>query len=167
VIDPDEPFRTIKVQPEVVPSSIEHSQGGSCLALRSRSKTGVVGPTINAEGCGTRRSYTFRDLVAVRAVANLRKAGVSLQAVRRIQAALRRFRGSDEDLRQGSLVIEIARRRGPNVALALTDAEVLSLLHSEGQVIARTVFAMEPVIDEVRARVAVIERKRQPQAAAM
>jgi DNA-binding transcriptional MerR regulator len=67
---------------------------GSTVALRLTgvtyrqldywARTGLVGSSIRqAAGRGSRRVYSFRDLVALRVVARLLKAGVSLQAVRR------------------------------------------------------------------------------------
>src|SRR3977135_257023 len=47
-------------------------------------RTGLVGSSIRqAAGRGSRRGYSFQDLVALRVVARLLDAGVSLQAVRR------------------------------------------------------------------------------------
>src|SRR5438128_11944916 len=47
-------------------------------------RTGLVGSSIRqAAGHGSRRVYSFEDLVALRVVARLLDAGVSLQAVRR------------------------------------------------------------------------------------
>src|SRR5438309_11977885 len=47
-------------------------------------RTGLVGSSIRqAAGRGSRRIYSFHDLVALRVVARLLDAGVSLQAIRR------------------------------------------------------------------------------------
>src|SRR5207302_4969579 len=54
-------------------------------------RTGLVGSSIRrAAGHGSRRIYSFEDLVALRVVARLLDAGVSLQAVRRAVAYLKR-----------------------------------------------------------------------------
>lgn len=47
-------------------------------------RTGLVGSSIRqAAGRGSRRSYSFQDLVALRVVGQLREAGVSVQTIRR------------------------------------------------------------------------------------
>lgn len=54
-------------------------------------KTGLLKPSIRpATGSGSRRIYSFDDLVSLRAVAEMRRAGLSLQAVRGVVELLRR-----------------------------------------------------------------------------
>ena len=53
--------------------------------------TGVVRPSIrSAAGKGTRREYSFRDLVALKVAKRLREEGVSLQKIRKALVWLRR-----------------------------------------------------------------------------
>jgi DNA-binding transcriptional MerR regulator len=59
-------------------------------------RTTLVSPSIrNAEGSGTQRLYSFRDLVVLKVVKRLLDAGVSLQNIRRAIEALR-SRGVDD-----------------------------------------------------------------------
>lgn len=54
-------------------------------------KTRLVGSSLRqAGGKGSRRVYSFQDVVALRVVAGLRRAGLSLQAIRRAVAYLKR-----------------------------------------------------------------------------
>src|SRR5438552_18683847 len=54
-------------------------------------RTGLVGSSIRqAAGHGSRRLYSFEDLAALRVVARLLDAGLSLQAVRRAIEYLKR-----------------------------------------------------------------------------
>lgn len=54
-------------------------------------RTGLVGSSIRqAAGRGSRRVYSFPDLVALRVVGQLRDAGVSIQTIRRAVAYLKR-----------------------------------------------------------------------------
>jgi DNA-binding transcriptional MerR regulator len=56
--------------------------------------TGLIKPSVKAAaGRGSRRIYSFEDLVELRVVAMLRKAGVSLQAVRRAVRYLHQHSG--------------------------------------------------------------------------
>jgi predicted RNase H-like HicB family nuclease len=52
--------------------------------------TGVVRPSIPAAGKGTRRGYSFKDLVALRVAKRLKDEGISLQKIRKSLAFLRR-----------------------------------------------------------------------------
>lgn len=122
-------------------------------------RTGLVRPSKDAEGSGSRREFTYRDLIAVRAIAALKANGVSLQAIRKVQAALVRFRGSDEALRTGRLVIEQDRKR-PDVGIAIGDEEVLRLLKEPGQSAMRVVFDMAPVWRDVSEGVAKVMKAR-------
>jgi len=52
--------------------------------------TRVVGPSIPAAGKGTRRGYSFRDLVALKVAKRLKDEGISLQKIRKTLAYLRK-----------------------------------------------------------------------------
>ncbi|MCX5893339.1 MAG: MerR family transcriptional regulator, partial [Deltaproteobacteria bacterium] len=52
--------------------------------------TGVVRPSIPAAGKGTRRGYSFRDLVALRVAKRLKDEGISLQKISKTLAFLRK-----------------------------------------------------------------------------
>lgn len=52
--------------------------------------TGVVRPSVAAAGKGTRRRYSFKDLVALRVAKRLKDEGISLQKIRRSLAWLRK-----------------------------------------------------------------------------
>jgi DNA-binding transcriptional MerR regulator len=52
--------------------------------------TGVVRPSISAAGKGTRRGYSFKDLVALRVAKRLKDEGISLQKIRKALDYLRR-----------------------------------------------------------------------------
>jgi DNA-binding transcriptional MerR regulator len=54
-------------------------------------RTGVVKPSIKAgEGKGSRREYSFKDLVALRVAKSLRDEGISLQKIKKSLAYLKR-----------------------------------------------------------------------------
>jgi len=52
--------------------------------------SGVVRPSIAAAGKGTRRGYSFKDLVALRVAKRLKDEGISLQKIRKALAWLRK-----------------------------------------------------------------------------
>lgn len=89
-------------------------------------RTNLVRPSVNdANGSGTQRLYSYRDLVELKVVKKLLDSGVSLQAVRRVIEYLRTKMGVD--LASAHLVIDEAR-----TVLAESDDQLFDLMR-EGQ----------------------------------
>ena len=85
-------------------------------------RTGLVSPEIRgAEGSGTQRLYSFRDLLMLKVVKKLLDAGISLQQIRTAIEHLR-VRGV-HDLSQVTLMSD-----GVSVYECTTDHEVVDLL---------------------------------------
>ena len=53
--------------------------------------SGVVRPSVPAAGKGTRRGYSFKDLVALKVAKRLKDEGISLQKIRKALAWLRKY----------------------------------------------------------------------------
>jgi DNA-binding transcriptional MerR regulator len=97
--------------------------------LDSWARTGFVPPTVQAGGSGTRRGYSFQDLVALRLAVRLRAAHVSVGVMRALVAHVRARKGlaSPGDVRKivdvlvttdGTEVWEVAARSLDRVPLA-------------------------------------------------
>ncbi|GAA4895114.1 MerR-like DNA binding protein [Stackebrandtia albiflava] len=85
-------------------------------------RTGLVTPGIRAaEGSGTQRLYSFRDIVVLKVVKRLLDAGVSLQNIRKAIGVLRE-RGT-EDLAEITLISD-----GTTVYECRSPEEVVDLL---------------------------------------
>ncbi len=68
--------------------------GVSALTLENWDRRGFIKPSIaDAPTRGVSRIYSFRDLVAIRVVCDLRAAGISLQALSRVVKYLRGRKG--------------------------------------------------------------------------
>ncbi len=92
-------------------------------------RTGLVGSSIRqAAGRGSRRVYSFKDLVALRVVGELREAGVSIQTIRRAVAYLKRH--ADQPLATLALTA-----RGKKVFALTDDPAKLVEATAEGQVV--------------------------------
>jgi DNA-binding transcriptional MerR regulator len=92
-------------------------------------RTGLVGSSIRqAAGRGSRRVYSFQDLVALRVVGQLRDAGVSIQTIRRAVAYLKRH--ADQPLATLSLTA-----KGKKVFALTDDPAKLVEATAEGQVV--------------------------------
>jgi DNA-binding transcriptional MerR regulator len=81
--------------------------GVSARQVEHWATTGVVKPSFPAAGKGTRRGYSFKDLVALRVAKRLKDEGISLQKIRKALAFLRRnFPGKKEPLAELRLLTD-------------------------------------------------------------
>ncbi|MCI6573625.1 MAG: MerR family transcriptional regulator [Arcanobacterium sp.] len=86
-------------------------------------RTGLVGPTVRtAQGSGTQRLYSFRDILVLKVVKRLLDTGVSLQQIRTAVAQLEDF-GVD-DLAKITLMSD-----GASVYLCTSNDEVIDLIN--------------------------------------
>lgn len=104
-------------------------------------RASVYDPPDRHQGVG--RIWSFRDLIAVRTVARLREAGVSLQGIRRAVEALREDGGAPDALARSRLVTD-----GNDVYLVADERRLISLLKQPGQQVWR-VLAMADVVRDV------------------
>jgi DNA-binding transcriptional MerR regulator len=104
----------------------------------------LVEPSLAAAtGQGSRRRYSFADVVALRTVAELQRAGVSLQALRQVVEELRRL-DAGVSLATVRLVVD-----GNDVLLLNDQAEVLSMLARPGQAVLRAVVDVGQVVRQL------------------
>ena len=85
-------------------------------------RTDLVRPAItDAKGSGTRRLYSYRNLLELKVIKQLLDAGIRLEVVREVFAELRTRLG--DDLTAANLVIS-----GSSAMLALDDGELIDLV---------------------------------------
>ena len=108
-------------------------------------RKGFLSPSVaGAKGYGSKRRYSFTDVVRLRLAARLRAAGFGLPQLRRVADTLKRLDASRDGLTSARLLV--ADRR---VVWARTDDELVDLLHG-GQLL--LVFPVgEAVADVARA----------------
>jgi DNA-binding transcriptional MerR regulator len=100
-------------------------------------RTGLVRPSVmDANGSGTQRLYSYRDLVELKVIKQMLDAGISLQSARKAVDALRAV---DHDLASVRIVIQ-----GPTIVLAQSDEQVMDLLRG-GQGVLSMVLEIEPL----------------------
>jgi DNA-binding transcriptional MerR regulator len=86
-------------------------------------RTDLVRPSMSdAKGSGTRRQYSYRDLVQLKLIKRLLDAGIKLEMVRTVFEELRSHVG--DEISSANLVIE-----GSTALLVLDDGELLDLVH--------------------------------------
>jgi DNA-binding transcriptional MerR regulator/predicted RNase H-like HicB family nuclease len=108
-------------------------------------KTGLVGSSVRAAaGRGSRRVYSFEDLIALRVVARLLDAGISLQAVRRAVQYLKRH--TDRPLSRFALVPS-----GKKILVPTEDPAKLVEATQHGQVIIE--IPVKPIVERLEAEV--------------
>ncbi len=108
-------------------------------------RTDLVRPSlVDAAGSGSRRRYSYRDLLELRAVKSLLDAGIRLETVREVFSYLRDNLG--EDVTSANLVIQ-----GTRTVLIRRDEELIDLV-KKGQGVLN-ILPMAGVKDELDARI--------------
>ncbi|HTX63180.1 MAG TPA: MerR family transcriptional regulator [Acidimicrobiales bacterium] len=108
-------------------------------------RTGLLRPSVaDARGSGSKRLYSYHDLLELKVIKQLLDAGVSLQSARRAVDCLREHLGVD--LAAAKLVLSEGRS-----VLAQTNGEVVDLL-AGGQGVFNIV-PLSGVVDEVTAAI--------------
>lgn len=112
----------------------------------------IVPSSCDAQGRGSERRYTFKDLVALRVAKELRSGGISTQALRRIIQFLRR-KGIRDPLSELRLVV-----RGKDVFAVHGAEQLTSVLIEPGQFtfvfildVTKTVQALETSVAKLKA----------------
>lgn len=99
--------------------------GLSARQLDHWDRLGFLSPSLaSAAGYGSRRRYSFADVVRLRLASRLRAAGFGLSAVRRVVETLRRLDPTKPEVTSARLLVS-----GPRVLWAANDSELVDLLH--------------------------------------
>jgi len=119
--------------------------GASKANLAFWAKSDLLRPSIaDGQGKGSRRVYGFKDVVALRTIEGLRRAGVSVQALRKVASHLREL-GADVPFSECWLATN-----GVDVYTARGD-ELMALLRQPGQrAFSWAVVDVSEVVKEVR-----------------
>ena len=108
-------------------------------------RTGLVSPSLQrATGSGSRRLYSYRDLLELRAVKSLLDAGIRLELVRKVFEYLTKH--LDEDVTRVNLVIS-----GTSVMVRTGEEEIVDLIrHGQGVL---NILPLAGVKEQVDARI--------------
>ena len=108
-------------------------------------RTDLVRPSLaDAQGSGSRREYSYRDLLELKVIKSLLDSGIRLEQVRKVFAYLRNNLG--EDVASANLVID-----GSSSVLVQSGEELIDLLQNGQGVL--NVLPLAGVKDEVDARI--------------
>ncbi len=108
-------------------------------------RTDLVKPSMTeATGSGSRRQYSYRDLLELKVIKSLLDAGIRLEQVRKVFAYMRNQLG--EDVASANLVID-----GSNSVLVNTGEELIDLLQNGQDVL--NVLPLSGVKEQVDARI--------------
>lgn len=114
-------------------------------------RTGLLRPSVaEAKGSGTKRRYSYRDLLELKVIKRLLDAGVSLQSARRAVGCLREDLGAD--IASANLVLS-----DTTSVLAHSDGELVDLL-AGGQGVFNVV-PLSGLVDELAADIVAFERR--------
>jgi DNA-binding transcriptional MerR regulator len=104
-------------------------------------RTDLVRPALSdAKGSGTRRSYSYRNLLELKIIKQLLDAGIKLETVRDVFTELRTHVG--DDIASANLVIS-----GSTAMLALGEGELIDLVRKGQGVL--NILSLESVRQEV------------------
>jgi DNA-binding transcriptional MerR regulator len=108
-------------------------------------RTDLVRPSMaDAKGSGTRRKYSYRDLLELKIIKQLLDAGIKLETVRDVFSNLREHVG--EDITSANIVID-----GVSAVLARDDGELIDLVRTGQGVL--NVLSLGRVAQEVDASI--------------
>jgi DNA-binding transcriptional MerR regulator len=108
-------------------------------------RTDLVRPSMaDAKGSGTRRKYSYRDLLELKIIKQLLDAGIKLETVREVFSNLREHVG--EDITSANIVID-----GGSAVLARDDGELIDLVRTGQGVL--NVLSLGRVAQEVDASI--------------
>ena len=142
---------------DVIPPGFSTGQASRLTGLSARQldhwdRKGFLKPSLEAaRGYGSRRRYSFADVVRLRVAARLRAAGVGLARIQRCAEALERLGGDTADLGGVRLLVT-----GTQVLWARSDREVVDLL-KDGQLV--LVFSVGDAVKETAGAVARLTRE--------
>lgn len=126
-------------------AQVERLTGIGAKTLHFWDRSGFLSPSVvAAHGTGSRRIYSFRDLVALRVAAQLRDAGISLQSLRKLVSAVREMRGLEQPLAETYLVtngVDVFEKHGE---------DVMSVLRQPGQAVFSFVIDLSRTVDSLR-----------------
>jgi DNA-binding transcriptional MerR regulator len=109
-------------------------------------RTDLIRPSVtDAAGSGSRRQYSYRDLLELKVVKSMLDAGIKLESVRTAFEYLRENLG--EDIASARLVIG-----GGRAVLVRDDAELLDVIKS-GQLVMTSLLSLDGVQAEIDAAV--------------
>ena len=122
-------------------------------------RTDLIRPSVaDAAGSGSRRQYSYRDLLELKVVKSMLDAGIKLESVRTAFEYLRENLG--EDVASARLVIG-----GGRAVLVRDDAELLDVIKS-GQLVMTSLLSLDGVQAEIDAAVRELNPSAKPAAAA-
>jgi len=108
-------------------------------------RTNLVKPSLTqAKGSGSRREYSYRDLLELKVIKSLLDAGINLKQIRKVFIYVRRDLG--EDIASANLVID-----GSRSVLVNTGEELIDILQNGQGVL--NVLPLSAVKDKVDSRI--------------
>jgi DNA-binding transcriptional MerR regulator len=137
----------VKFNRRILQASFSTAQVARLTGLSTRQldhwdRLGFLSPSLaSARGYGSKRRYSFGDVVRLRVAGRLRAAGFGLKEVRRVVETLRRLDPSSPDVAGARLLVAQGR-----VLWARTDSELVDLLQG-GQLM--LVFPVGETVEDV------------------
>lgn len=117
-------------------------------------QTEFISPSIaRAHGTGSRRIWSFRDILALRTAHELRSQDVPLQRIRLALNYLQTVEGLENPLAGARLVVS-----GDDVLVVRGNRELVSILHQPGQSALKLVLDLERIVKDTKRAVKEVEQ---------
>ena len=117
-------------------------------------RTGLLSVEVPASGLGTRRCFSFNDLLRAKIVAELRAQGVETHIIRRTQEELTATWGIKDPLGQTSRLVVV----GEKLLWALDDQSLLDALNGQSAAARLLVLPVGAMCRELRSKIELLDK---------
>jgi DNA-binding transcriptional MerR regulator len=115
-------------------------------------RTGLLSVGVPASGLGTRRSFSFLDLVRAKLVADLRAQGISTPMIRRVQEELTNTWGTTDPLAQTTRLVVV----GDKLLWGLDDRSLLDTLNGQLATVQLLIVPVGAIYREIQSKMSVM-----------
>jgi DNA-binding transcriptional MerR regulator len=115
-------------------------------------RTGLLAVKVPASGLGTRRSFSFLDLVRAKVVADLRAQGIATHTIRRVQEELTNTWGTKDPLTQTTRLVVV----GDKLLWVLDDQSLLDALNGQLAAAQLLIVPVGAIYREIQSKISAI-----------
>lgn len=129
--------------------------GASQRQLDYWDEIGLIQPSQQqASGKGSKREYSYTDLVRLRTVVSMRQVGISLQKVRRALEIIKSWNRGSKSWAKRKLISD-----GNDIFITTSDRRVLKSVLKNGQ-LAFSVIMLGEIVEEAHKRISVYKKQK-------
>lgn len=119
-------------------------------------RTGLLSVEVPASGLGTRRNFSFLDLLRAKVVAELRAQGIATHTIRRVQEALATTWSTKDPLTQTTRLIVV----GDKLLWALDDQTLLNAVNGQLSAAQLLIVPIGAISREIKSKIERLDQGR-------